>query len=127
MKIAEIHNLAVLDLTVLADMYGDNSADTVRFALSGFNSEAQHYVMLLQQALATSNWSEAARWAHRIKSMAGLCGAIQIATLCQLIEQAARQHDTESLATLTSLLQPYWQLLLQQSLAELASRQVEDG
>ena len=41
----------VLDLTVLVDMYGDDSAETVCFALSGFNREAQRYVCQLQQAL----------------------------------------------------------------------------
>lgn len=117
----------VLDLTVLVDMYGDDSAETVCFALSGFNREAQRYVCQLQQALTQSDWAEAARVAHSIKSMAGLCGALQLATLCQLIEHAARQQDVQQLAGYTSMLTPCWQTLWQQSLAELARRSVDEG
>ena len=117
----------VLDLTVLVDMYGDDSAETVCFALSGFNREAQRYVCQLQQALTQTDWAEAARVAHSIKSMAGLCGALQLATLCQLIEQTARQQDVQQLVDYSKLLTPCWQALWQQSLAELARRSVDEG
>ena len=117
----------VLDLTVLVDMYGDDSDETVCFALSGFNREAQRYVCQLQQALTQADWTGAARVAHSIKSMAGLCGALQLATLCQLIEQAARQQDVQQLTGYSKLLTPCWQALWQQSLAELARRSADES
>ena len=124
--LTKIAKLPVLDLQVMAQMYGDDSAETVCFALSGFNREAQRYVCQLQQALTQTDWAEAARVAHRIKSMAGLCGALQLATLCQLIEQAARQDDVQLLTHCARQLSPCWQALWQQSLAELAQRSADE-
>ena len=117
----------VLDLAVLVEMYGDDSAETVCSALSGFNREAQRYVCQLQQALTQTDWAEAARVAHSIKSMAGLCGVMQLSALCQQIETAARQQDSGQLHTLQKQLAPCWQALLQQSQAELAKRSADDG
>ena len=118
--------LPVLALTVLSDMYGDDSNDTVVLALSGFNLEAQRYITQLQQALSHADWAEAAKLAHSIKSMAGLCGAMQLAALCQQIESAARLPDTSQLQRLQPQVEPYWQALLQQSRAELAKRSTDD-
>ena len=122
-----ISELPVLDLTVLSDMYGDDSDETVILALSGFNHEAERYVDLLQQALVSAHYVEAARVAHSVKSMAGLCGAMQLSMLCQLIEIAARQQDTAQLNKLMPLLGSCWQALLQQSETELSVRSAGGG
>ncbi len=123
----KISELPVLALAVLTDMYGDDSNDTVMLALSGFNQEAQRYVTVLQQALNIPDFEAAAKLAHSVKSMAGLCGAMQLAALCQQIETAARQQDSEQLNALQRQLAPCWQALLQQSQAELARREADDG
>ena len=122
-----ISELPVLALTVLSDMYGDDSNDTIVLALSGFNREAQRYITQLQQALSHADWAGSAKLAHSIKSMAGLCGAMQLSVLCQQIETAARQHDTLQLGSLMPQVEPYWQALLQQSQAELVKRSADDG
>jgi HPt (histidine-containing phosphotransfer) domain-containing protein len=119
--------LPVLALTVLTDMYGDDSNDTVVLALSGFNLEAERYITQLQQALSHADWAGAAKLAHSVKSMAGLCGAMQLAALCQQIETAARQQDSVQLNALEKYLAPCWQTLLQQSQAELTKRSADDG
>ena len=122
-----ISELPVLALTVLSDMYGDDSNDTVVLALSGFNLEAERYITQLQQALSHADWAGAAKLAHSVKSMAGLCGAMQLAALCQRIETAARQQDSGQLHALQKQLAPCWQTLLQQSQTELAKRSTDDG
>ncbi len=123
----KISELPVLALAVLTDMYGDDSNDTVVLALSGFNLEAQRYIARLQQALSHADWAEAAKLAHSVKSMAGLCGAMQLSALCQQIETVARQQDSGQLHALQRQLAPCWQALLQQSQAELAKRSADDG
>ncbi|HEY9042512.1 MAG TPA: Hpt domain-containing protein [Rheinheimera sp.] len=123
----KISELPVLVLAVLTDMYGDDSNDTVVLALNGFNQEAQCYITQLQRAFSHADWAEAAKLAHSVKSMAGLCGAIQLSALCQQIETAARQQDSEQLNALQRQLAPCWQALLQQSQAELIKRSADDG
>lgn len=122
----KISELPVLVLAVLTDMYGDDSNDTVVLALNGFNQEAQCYITQLQRAFSHADWAEAAKLAHSVKSMAGLCGAIQLSALCQRIETAARRQDSGQLHALQKQLAPCWQALLQQSQAELAKRSADD-
>lgn len=117
----------VLALVVLTDMYGDDSDDTVVSVLTGFNLEAEFYITRLQQALIHADWAEAAKLAHSVKSMAGLCGALQLSALCRQIETAARQQDGGQLNVLEKRLDPCWQALLQQSQAELEKRNADDG
>lgn len=117
----------VLALVVLTDMYGDDSDDTVVSVLTGFNLEAEFYITRLQQALIHADWAEAAKLAHSVKSMAGLCGALQLSALCRQIETAARQQDGGQLNVLEKRLDPCWQALLQQSQVELEKRNADDG
>lgn len=117
----------VLALVVLTDMYGDDSDDTVVSVLTGFNLEAEFYITRLQHALIHADWAEAAKLAHSVKSMAGLCGALQLSALCRQIETAARQQDGGQLNVLEKSLDPCWQALLQQSQAELEKRNADDG
>lgn len=106
--------LPVLDLNVLIAMYGDDSADTIILALSGFRNEANIYISQLKQALITQDYTEIARLSHSLKSMSGLIGACQLMTLCQTTEQTARQGDLVTLRLCTQELASVWPLLLQQ-------------
>lgn len=102
---------AVLNLAILFDMYGDNSSQTLCQALSGFRSEAGLYISQLQQALVAADQAETAKLSHSLKSMCGLIGASQLMTLCQTIEQAARQRDKVALANCEQELALVWQAL----------------
>ncbi|SNY51419.1 HPt (histidine-containing phosphotransfer) domain-containing protein [Arsukibacterium tuosuense] len=103
---------AVLDLTVLTEMYGDDSAHTICQVLTGFRDEAQNYMAQLQQAAAASQFSEVARLSHSLKSMCGLVGAAQLMAWCQTAEQAARQSDQTVLTDCLLLLNDVWPALL---------------
>jgi len=122
-----IFELPVLELTVLTEMYGDASADTVCFALKGFNREAERFVMQLEQALTEQHYEEIARLTHSLKSMSALCGALQFAAFCNLLETAVREHDDAAITELTSSLKPCWQALLRRTRIELVQRGVNDG
>lgn len=94
---------AVLDVSILTDMYGDDSAKTIHHALSSFLQEATTYVNQLQQKAMQQqqsmqhDYSSIARMSHSLKSMAGLVGACQLQLLCDSIEQAARKQDHAAL------------------------------
>ena len=119
---ADAATLPVLDLNVLIAMYGDDSAETITLALSGFRREATHYVQQLQNAgqpsarkdhVRTDNaridhaptdkaptdnaLADTARLCHSLKSMCGLVGAAKLMQLCMTLEQAARQQDQTAL------------------------------
>lgn len=107
------HNTAiVLDLRVLTAMYGDDSAQTITLALSGFRREATTYIEQLQLAIQCNTLPDIARFSHSLKSMCGLVGAGQLMQLCQNLEQAARQQDGPSLARLAPELRQIWHSLL---------------
>lgn len=101
-------SLAVLDLSVLIAMYGDDSAQTVILALSGFRREASTYMQKLQVAIQHNTQTEIARVSHSLKSMCGLVGALHLAELCQNLEQAARQHDDAVLVSNAGELEQVW-------------------
>ena len=104
---ADAATLPVLDLNVLIAMYGDDSAETITLALSGFRREATHYVQQLQNAGQPSArkdhiptdtaLADMARLCHSLKSMCGLVGAAKLMQLCMTLEQAARQQDQTAL------------------------------
>ena len=114
---ADAATLPVLDLNVLIAMYGDDSAETITLALSGFRREATVYVQQLQDAgqhnfptdnaridhaptdnVQTDNaLTDTARLCHSLKSMCGLVGATKLMQLCMTLEQAARQQDQSTL------------------------------
>ncbi|SEH74866.1 Hpt domain-containing protein [Rheinheimera pacifica] len=109
---AEPATLPVLDLNVLIAMYGDDSAETITLALSGFRREATHYVQQLQDVgqpsarkdhaptdnVQTDNaLADTARLCHSLKSMCGLVGAAKLMQLCIALEQAAWQQDLPTL------------------------------
>lgn len=105
---ADAATLPVLDLNVLFDMYGDDSAEIICQVLAGFRREATVYVQQLQDAgqlsarrdhvptdsARTDNaLTDTARLCHSLKSMCGLVGATKLMQLCMTLEQAARQQD----------------------------------
>ena len=103
---------AVLDLSVLIAMYGDDSAQTITLALSGFRKEASTYMQQLQAALRHNVQTDIARLSHSLKSMSGLVGALHLAQLCQNLEQAVRQGDDTVLVSNATELEPVWLELL---------------
>lgn len=94
---ADTATLPVLDLNVLIAMYGDDSAETITLALSGFRREATAYVQQLQDAGQQNARADTARLCHSLKSMCGLVGATKLMQLCMTLEQAARQQDQTAL------------------------------
>ncbi|KKO46825.1 hypothetical protein WG68_02450 [Arsukibacterium ikkense] len=104
-------SLVVLDLAILIDMYGDDSADTICPALSRFRSEASKYINQLQHAVVQQDHAEIARLTHSLKSMAGLIGACQLMEWSQLVEQAAKQRDQTMLANHLPELTTIWAAL----------------
>ena len=126
---ADAATLPVLDLNVLIAMYGDDSAETITLALSGFRREATHYVQQLQNAgqhnirtdsarkdhAPTDNaLADTARLCHSLKSMCGLVGAAKLMQLCMTLEQAARQQDLTTLQNELLKLAEVWPELLSQ-------------
>lgn len=105
---------AVLDLSILSEMYGDDSVETVCPVLVGFRNEAHLYIGQLQHALSVQDSAEVARLSHSLKTMSGLIGAGQLMLLCQRTEQAARQNDHLALKACEHDLTLAWPALLSQ-------------
>jgi HPt (histidine-containing phosphotransfer) domain-containing protein len=106
--------LAILDLAILIEMYGDDSRETLESALSGFAAAAPPYINAIKEAGTARELTTLASAAHSLKSIAALTGATQLATLCRQLEQAARDADNQILAPLLVALPDCWQRLQQQ-------------
>lgn len=105
---------AILDLDVLAAMYGDTSLDTVMAALTGFYPAAASYVAAIEQAGRSNTLADLAAAAHSLKGICGLVGANPLAELSGQLEHAARHGETKQLQQQLALLPHCWQLLEQQ-------------
>jgi len=113
------YDAAILDLDVLAAMYGDSSLDTLMAALTGFYPAAASYVTAIEHAGLSNKLADLAAAAHSLRGICGLVGAKPMAELSGQLEQAARSGQTEQLPQLLALLPTYWQQLEQQLLRVL--------
>ena len=118
--------LAILDLAILIEMYGDDSRETLESALSGFAVAAPSYINVIKQAGAARELTTLASAAHSLKSIAALTGATQLAALCWQLELAARNTDEPALAPLLVTFSDCWQQLQQQLRQQLKQLGVAD-
>ena len=106
--------LAILDLAILIEMYGDDSKETLESALSGFAAAAPLYINAINEAAKVRELPALSAAAHSLKGIAALTGATQLAALCWQLELAARNADEHALAPLLVTFSDCWQQLQQQ-------------
>ncbi|CAG0939073.1 partial Sensor histidine kinase RcsC, partial [Gallionellaceae bacterium] len=94
---------AIIDLTVLARMVGNDPAKIRKFALK-FLTSAQEGLDEIQAALARKDMAAVAALGHRIKSPAKTVGALGFAELCQTLEQCKHAADAEQAQSILSQL-----------------------
>ena len=69
--------------------------------LKRFNEESgRTFEPTLRAALARRDWRESQRIAHSLKGVADTLGALDLGTQARALEEAAREHDSESIAAL---------------------------
>lgn len=115
---------SIIDLNILIDMYGDDSHETLRGALSGFATAAPPYIDTIKKAGLSGDLGKLASAAHSLKSIAALTGATSLANICQHLEEDARDGNTDKVAILLLTLPECWQQLqqqLQQKLLQIGS------
>lgn len=118
--------LAILDLAILIEMYGDDSRETLESALSGFAAAAPPYINAIKEAGTARELPALASAAHSLKSIAALTGATQLAALCWQLELAARNADEHALAPLLVTFSDCWQQLQQQLRQQLKQLKAAD-
>lgn len=112
MRLNEELNSDILNIDTLTEMYGDNSPDTIIWALTSFRSAALPYITSISHSVACEDISGVSEAAHALKGIAGLTGAHQMARLSQELELIAHTEDKKmTLAGIAGLLQA-WQLFL---------------
>ena len=103
---------AVLDLSVLADLVGDDPA-TLREFLQHYRLSAEDLVARLQAAFVQSDWLELALAAHSLKSSSRSVGALALGQLCEQLERAGMQEQVTELSSLMPVLASVWPRLSQ--------------
>lgn len=115
------NELSTLNIEALAEIYGDNSAETITMAITGFEESARLYMGLLQQAYSKHDTQALAAAAHSLRSICGLTGVEHLAALSKQLEEAAKEGNSTQLGHLMPVVTAHWpQVLtaLQQALAE---------
>jgi HPt (histidine-containing phosphotransfer) domain-containing protein len=101
----------ILDLQILIDIYGDDSAETILAAISGFDHAAKHYVSELQQAFLANDLPAMSYAAHSLNGICGLTGVTHFASLSLQLEKAAKAQQHSVLAQLMSEFSAHWPIL----------------
>lgn len=104
----------VLNLQILADIYGDESSETIVAALSGFYHAAKPYITALQQSFFAEDLLALSAAAHSLNGICGLTGVIHLAALCRQLEQAANAEQKSSVADLMTEFTAHWPVLEEQ-------------
>lgn len=85
--------LDALDTTVLARLGQAVAAPALAAMIAAFLDEQDAILAALPDDLARSDWSEAARRAHSLKSAAANLGAMRVSALAQDMESACQARD----------------------------------
>jgi CheY-like chemotaxis protein len=88
---------AVIDLSVLADLIGDDPDKLQKFALK-FLQSAEEGVRDMAAALACGDVQAVRELGHRLKASARTVGAFGMADLCQALEQLAPTSSADEIA-----------------------------
>ncbi|OEY71028.1 hypothetical protein BI198_08880 [Rheinheimera salexigens] len=110
----QICDPTILNLQILADIYGDESSETIVAALSGFYQAAKPYITALQQSFLEQDLSALSTVAHSLNGICGLTGVIRLATLCRQLEQAAKAKQKSVVSNLMAELTVHWPVLEKQ-------------
>jgi histidine phosphotransfer protein HptB len=93
--------MEVLDqkiITNLADVLGDSGV--VQDLLDTFVVEGSRQIDQMQPALEDENYEKLSHLGHNLKGSSGNLGAVQLADFCHKLEQAAKNEETELVASL---------------------------
>lgn len=112
---------ALLDLSVLADLVGDDPA-TLREFLQQYQHSAEALVAQLQEAFVQSDWLELALAAHSLKSSSRAVGALALGQVCEQLEQAGMREQADELSYLMPVFASVWPRLSQALATALARR-----
>lgn len=94
MQQATINDLMVFDNTALAKIVG-NRVDLQKKLLKKFADESGTRIDALFSASQRDNSETVRQEAHSLKSSARAVGAMQLGKLCEQMEEAGREADTE--------------------------------
>ena len=85
-------------------MYGKQAPTKIMSKLRQFLAEMPQWITKIREAIAATAHHEIAKEAHSFKSMAGYVGGIELAQVCNTLEQEARQQSSAQYANLDQCL-----------------------
>ena len=102
---APCENPAIIDLSILAKMFGDSPVKLKKFSLR-FIESAQQSLLEIDDALAAEDVGALGSLGHRVKSSASSVGAMGFAELCHALELAGKNGDLEGAREVIPQLRP---------------------
>lgn len=102
-KITRTGDSEIIDLTVLAELVGDNKLKMREFALK-FLASARKDMAEIESALERKDLASLGALGHHIKSPARMAGAIRFANLCQALEDSENVEQARNITSQLRLL-----------------------
>ncbi|MFL5814276.1 MAG: Hpt domain-containing protein [Bdellovibrionia bacterium] len=93
-------------LNSLRELVSADQPDFLKQILTLFQDTAPMKVRSIQTALGQSDYATIAREAHTLKSSSANIGALELSTVCQTLEKAARSSDATTVSQESAKLQP---------------------
>ena len=98
---AVVHELPVLDQTVLEKLVGNDAAMITEF-IGDYCSSAQQAGEEIRSALAGHDWKTVGAGAHKLKSSSRSVGALALGDVCARLEKASKGGDAKMMASLAT-------------------------
>jgi CheY-like chemotaxis protein len=95
LRVGVCANPEVIDLSVLAQMFGENPEKLKKYALR-FIDTARQSMNEIDEALAVADTDRLGAIGHKLKSSASSVGALGYAALCLALEQYGREDELEN-------------------------------
>ncbi len=109
--VAVSHELASFDVSVLADLVGDDAATTTEF-LTDYLASAQRLMAAMRQAVNAHQATQAGTSAHKLKSSSRSVGALRLGDLCADVENASRTIDVAAIDAGVTALEHEWAIVV---------------
>ncbi len=90
--------LSVLDLSALEAVVG-NDVETMRHFLGSYLTSAESLALELRDAVEQMDFDAIADITHRLKSSSRSMGALSLGIICEVLEDAAKNHDRSQVGT----------------------------
>jgi HPt (histidine-containing phosphotransfer) domain-containing protein len=112
--IANICDPTIVNLQILAEIYDDESSETITAALSGFSEAAKLNLTALEESFLAESLTEVSAVAHNLSGICRFSGVVYLGSLSEQLDSAAKMKKKSLVTHLISEIFVHWPILEEQ-------------